>query len=66
MALTYTRTHTHYFDSDDIDELARIAQRMEADWRERSPHIDVPTRCAGDNRLSALMAAIVLAGERVP
>ena len=63
--ITTTRTFTRYFDSDLLIAVADAARDMSDEWDSRSQFIDADTRDAGDARISALMAVILLCDERV-
>ena len=55
MRPTHTRTHTHYFDVEQVDALVGGAyQAIAGDWERRRPHIDARTAAAGDHRLELL------------
>ena len=53
--LTSTRTHTRYFDAEQVDELVGGAYKALAeDWERRRPYIDRETQTHGDARLELL------------
>lgn len=55
MGVTSTRTHTRFFDVDQVDELVGGAYTALAqDWESRRPHIDKRTQVGGDARLEML------------
>lgn len=62
---TFTRTHTRYFDGDDIERLRATLTNMRGDFESRMPFMDKDTATAGRFRLVALEAAIALCDEPV-
>jgi hypothetical protein len=59
-----THTHTHFFGEDDLVPLLTEAQKLRADWTERSRFMDTDLRIAGEDRLRNLDIAIRLLGDR--
>ncbi len=64
MALSATRTHTHFFGEDDLTGLNAEIKTLSEDWDSRREHVPEELRCAGDARLSLLRAAAMLLRER--
>ena len=67
MTRTYTRTHTHYFDTEQVDQsVGRAYKELAEDLEGRKPHMDEQTLQAAENRLEALRVAWALLLEPVP
>lgn len=58
-----TRTHTRWWDDDQLEGVRREADELEADALERMPYVDDEGRQAMMLRLSVLKSAIGLMAE---
>ncbi len=65
MPYTYTRTHVHYFNEEQLVDLDRAITALEHDFEERAPHMSDETREAGRTRLRVATAAWHLMAEPV-
>lgn len=61
--MRYTRTHTYFWNEEDLAPLRKEAARLMDDWAKRAPYVDEETRVRGDVRCSALLTAITLCAE---
>jgi hypothetical protein len=62
-----TRTHTNYFDRDQVNELVGAAfKALEEDWESRRQFIDRATQVAGDARLGLLRHTWLVLLDPVP
>lgn len=60
-----TRTHTVYFDEDNLEPLTSAITRLEADWNARRNYMHPDTAAAGDARLAIVRHGLELLGEAV-
>lgn len=60
-----TTTHVRYFDDEALVPLVEAVEALAADWEERRPHVEPLVAVAGDVRLSAARAAVILLAEPV-
>ena len=63
--MTYTRTHTHFFDQEILEQLTALTVNLQSEWETRSRFIDEETRARGDARILTLFAALMLCAESV-
>lgn len=61
---TSTRTHTHYWGDDQLDELRRARRELALDAIERMRHVSAEVQQAMCRRLDALDGAIEFMAER--
>lgn len=64
--MRYTTTHTTYFSAESLQGLQNEYDHLCEDWSKRRPHITEEAAHAGDVRLRALEAALILLREPVP
>lgn len=61
--MRYKRTHTVFFNEDDLEKLREECTRLTEDFSERSTYLDKDMRQRAEDRLSNLRIAIDLLGE---
>jgi hypothetical protein len=67
MKLTHTRTHTNYFDRDQVDELVGGAYKaLPEEYYQRREYIDREHQVAADARLELLRVAWLVLRDPVP
>lgn len=64
--LRTTRTHARFFDAQLVRHIYGLAALMSDNWDSRKEYVSQEIRDAGDARISALFAAIVLCDEGAP
>jgi len=67
MALTHTRTHTNYWDHEEVDEkIGGAFRHFESDYLDRQAYIPKEVQVAMEARLNVLRSAWALMLEPVP